>query len=79
MAAGEKFYCEPFLPEDEYRAVLLRGRIAERNLERALRSGLSPRANRLALGSLTRLEFRRRGLGRCAAGRRVKEAARIVS
>lgn len=59
-AAGERFGCEPFLPEEEYRAEFLRGRIAERDLESVLRSDLGPRAEGPVLGRVTRLELRRR-------------------
>lgn len=60
VAAGEKFSCEPFLSEEDYRAEILRGRITERDLERTLRSELGTEADLPVLGSVTRLEVRRR-------------------
>lgn len=59
-AAGEKLSCEPYLPEEDYRAEFLRGRITDRDLEFALRADLGPEADLPALGSVTRLELRRR-------------------
>ncbi|MBI3554537.1 MAG: DUF2309 domain-containing protein [Elusimicrobia bacterium] len=60
VRAGEKFGCEPFLPEDEYRAEFLRGRIADADLELALREELRDQADLPVLGDISRLELRRR-------------------
>lgn len=60
VAAGDRFGCEPFLPEDEYRVEFRRGRITDRDLDLVLRRELGPEAERPVVGTVTRLELRRR-------------------
>ncbi len=58
VAAAEALSCEPFLPEEEYRAEFRKGRILPRDVRWAVREESAAGADVAVLGRVTRLELR---------------------